>query len=229
MTVLPSVALLLPAGSFTPTGAVIVAVFEIVPEPLAVAVTVKVAVPPESRSPRARLPLPLAGQADPALATQVQVALVSDAPGSCRSPSPGHRRRPRVRRDDRVGHRAVLVDPGHAVGLGDRQVRRRRDDRVASVALLFPAGSFTPTGAVIVAVLEIVPDPARRRGDREGRRAAARAGHALAMFPLPLAGQLDPALAVQVQVAPVTAPGSCRSPSRRSPPTGPRSTRRWCR
>jgi hypothetical protein len=32
MTVLLSVALLLPAGSFTPTGAAIVAVFEIVPE-----------------------------------------------------------------------------------------------------------------------------------------------------------------------------------------------------
>jgi hypothetical protein len=42
-----------------------------------------------------------------------------------------------------------------------------------SVALLLPAGSFTPTGAAIVAVLEIVPDPLDRRRDGEGRRAAA--------------------------------------------------------
>ena len=80
MTVLASVAELLPAGSFVPTGAVMVAVLEIVPDPLAVAVTVKVAVPPESRfTEAARLPLPLAGQLDPALAAQVQLALVTVA------------------------------------------------------------------------------------------------------------------------------------------------------
>ena len=43
MTVLLSVALLLPAGSLNPTGAAMVAVFEIVPDPLAVAVTKQVA------------------------------------------------------------------------------------------------------------------------------------------------------------------------------------------
>ena len=59
MTVLLSVALLLPAGSFTPTGAVIVAVFVIVPAPLAVAVTVNVTAPPLRRSTlAARFPLP---------------------------------------------------------------------------------------------------------------------------------------------------------------------------
>jgi len=80
MTVLASVAELLPAGSLVPTGAVIVAVFEIVPDPLAVAVTVKVAVPPESRfTPAETLPVPLAGQLDPALAAQVQLALVTVA------------------------------------------------------------------------------------------------------------------------------------------------------
>jgi hypothetical protein len=80
MTVLLSVAVLLPAGSFTPTGAAIVAVLEIVPEPLAVAVTVKVAVPPESSVTLALMfPLPLAGQLEPALAVQVQVAPVSAA------------------------------------------------------------------------------------------------------------------------------------------------------
>jgi len=80
MTVLLSVALLFPAGSFVPTGAAMVAVLEIVPDPLAVAVTVKVADPPESRfTDAARLPLPLAGQTDPALAVQVHVAPVTDA------------------------------------------------------------------------------------------------------------------------------------------------------
>ena len=75
MTVLLSVAELLPAGSFTPPGAVIVAEFVMVPEPLAVAVTVKVAVPPLSRLTAAEMfPLPLAGQTEPAVAEQVQVA-----------------------------------------------------------------------------------------------------------------------------------------------------------
>ena len=80
MTVLASVAELLPAGSLIPTGAAIVAVLEMVPDPLAVAVTVNVAVPPESSVTLALMfPLPLAGQVEPALAVQVQVALVSDA------------------------------------------------------------------------------------------------------------------------------------------------------
>jgi hypothetical protein len=45
---------------------------------------------------------------------------------------------------------------------------------LASVAELLPAGSFTPTGAAIVAVLASVPVAARRDGrrDRERRRAA---------------------------------------------------------
>ncbi len=80
MTVLLSVALLLPAGSFTPTGAVMVAVLVSVPVPVTVAVTVKVAVPPLSRSTLALMsPAPLAGQAEPPLALQVQVAPVSCA------------------------------------------------------------------------------------------------------------------------------------------------------
>jgi len=75
MTVFASVAELLPAGSLMPPGAAIVAVLLIVPAPLAVAVTVKVALPPLSRSTlAARFPLPLAGQTDPPLAAQVQVA-----------------------------------------------------------------------------------------------------------------------------------------------------------
>ncbi len=78
MTVLLSVALLLPAGSFTPTGAEMVAVLLMVPVPLAVAVTVNVAAPPLSRSTLAvMLPAPLAGHTEPAVAAQVQVAPLS--------------------------------------------------------------------------------------------------------------------------------------------------------
>src|ERR687887_1019937 len=75
ITVLLSVALLLPAGSFVPAGAVTVAVFVIgLAPPMTVAVAVKVAVPPDSRLTEAdRLPEPLAGQLEPADATQVQV------------------------------------------------------------------------------------------------------------------------------------------------------------
>src|ERR671931_1350248 len=75
MTVLLSVALLSPAGSLTPAGAATDAVFVIVPElAVTVAVAVKVALPPLSRSMLAAiLPLPLAGQLDPAEAAHVQV------------------------------------------------------------------------------------------------------------------------------------------------------------
>ncbi len=94
MTVLLSVAELLPAGSFTPTGAVMVAVLVIVPVPVTVAVTVKVAVPPLSRSTVALMsPAPLAGQTEPAVAAQVQVA-----PLSC------------------AGNRSVTVAPVTALG-----------------------------------------------------------------------------------------------------------------
>src|SRR5437016_5569800 len=78
MTVLLSVAELFPAGSFTPAGAVTVATLVSVPVPVTVAVAVKVAVPPTSRLMLAfRLPLPLAGQLDPADAAHVQVTPVS--------------------------------------------------------------------------------------------------------------------------------------------------------
>src|SRR6267378_2561089 len=78
MTVLLSVALLLPAGSLVPAGAVTVAVFVIVPVPVTVAVAVNVAVPPLSRLTLAfRLPLPLAGQLEPAEAAHVHVTLAT--------------------------------------------------------------------------------------------------------------------------------------------------------
>src|SRR2546426_51771 len=73
MTVLLSVAELFPAGSLVPAGAAIDAVLVIVPEaPVTVALAVNVAVPPANRLTAAlRLPLPLAGQLDPAEAAHV--------------------------------------------------------------------------------------------------------------------------------------------------------------
>ncbi len=81
IVVLLSVALLLPAGSFTPTGAVMVAVLLRVPVPLTVAVSVNVTLPPLGRSTVVLMsPAPdAAAQAAPALGAQVQVAAVSCA------------------------------------------------------------------------------------------------------------------------------------------------------
>src|SRR6266550_2469457 len=81
MTVLLSVALLFPAGSLVPAGAVIIAVFVIVPEPaVTVAVAVNVTVPPLKRFTKAlMLPLPLAGQLEPTEAAHVQVTELSCA------------------------------------------------------------------------------------------------------------------------------------------------------
>src|SRR5438445_715933 len=80
LTVSVSVALLLPGvGSVTPIGAAMVAVLAL--GPLALSPTrrssVLVAVPPLTRLTEAeRLPLPLAGQLDPAEAAQVQAPTV---------------------------------------------------------------------------------------------------------------------------------------------------------
>src|SRR5712691_6793830 len=161
ITVLLSVALLLPAGSLVPAGAVTVATFMIGLEPpVTVAVAVNVTVPPASRLTLAlRSPLPLAGQLDPADAAQVHVT-----PETC------------------GGKLSVTVAPTTALGpaLLATIVYVRLEPRgtvvtpsvfamarsavgmiwvLLSVALLSPAGSFTPAGAVTLAVLLIVPLP----------------------------------------------------------------------
>ena len=83
VTVVRSVAVLLPGvGSVTVPGSVMVAVLEIVPvaEAMTVAVIVKVAVPPGANVTAAdMLPLPDAGQLEPALAEHVHVAPLSEA------------------------------------------------------------------------------------------------------------------------------------------------------
>jgi hypothetical protein len=153
-------------------------VFEIVPDPLAVAVTVKVAVPPRKQvTDAARSPLPLAGQTEPALAAQVHVAPAQRSPGSCRSPSRRDREGPAF--DATIVY--VTVPPWFTPVTPSVLVIERSAvgamTVLPSVALLFPAGSFTPTGAATVAVLEIVPEPLDRRRDvkvavppRAGRR-----------------------------------------------------------
>src|SRR5439155_17788805 len=83
LTVSLSVALLLPGvRSVTPTGAAMVAVLAMEPValPATVALTVNVAVPPLSKFTLAEmLPLPLAGQLEPTLATQLQLPNVRPA------------------------------------------------------------------------------------------------------------------------------------------------------
>ena len=71
-----------------------------------------------------------------------------------------------------------------------------------------PAGSFVPTGAVTVAVLLIVPEPAVTVAVavKVAVPPTSRLTGAL-MFPEPLAGQLDPAEAAQVQVTPESCAG----------------------
>src|SRR5919198_3180806 len=74
ITVLLSVALLFPAGSFVPAGAATDAVFVIVPEPVTVPVTVNVTDwPARTSTVSFRFPLPLAGQLDSPDGTHVQV------------------------------------------------------------------------------------------------------------------------------------------------------------
>src|SRR5438132_41794 len=78
---------------------------------------------------------------------------------------------------------------------------------VLSVAELFPAGSFTPAGAVTVATLVSVPAPVT--GAVAVKVAVPPASRlTLAFkFPLPLAGQLDPAEAAHVHVTPLSCAG----------------------
>src|SRR5437660_241022 len=71
--------LLCGVGSVTPAGAAMVAVLLMVPlaAPATVALTVKVTLPPRSEERRvAMVPLPLAGQLEPAEAAQVQAPKV---------------------------------------------------------------------------------------------------------------------------------------------------------
>ncbi len=208
MTVLLSVALLLPAGSLVPTGALIVAVLLMVPAPVAVAVTVNVALPPLSRSTVAlRSPAPLAGQDEPGVAAQVQVAPLNCAGITSVTVAPVTALGPALLATMvyvTVPPWLTLVSPSVLViarsAVGVMTV-------LPSVAALLPAGSFTPTGAVTVAVLEMVPVPLAVAVTVNVAVPPLSRSTVAARLPAPLAGQTEPPLAVQVQVAPLSCAG----------------------
>src|SRR3990172_10508769 len=78
-----------------------------------------------------------------------------------------------------------------------------------SVALLFPAGSLIPAGAVTDAVFVIVPDPAVTVAITVNVAVPPLVRSTSAFrFPLPLAGQAEPPVGAQVQVAPVSSAGN---------------------
>src|SRR5712691_3262162 len=210
ITVLLSVALLLPAGSLVPAGAVTVATFMIGLEPpVTVAVAVNVTVPPASRLTLAlRSPLPLAGQLDPADAAQVHVTPESCAGKTSFTVAPTTPLGPALL--------ATIVYVRLAPWLTDVTPSVFVIDRSAvgvitvllSVALLFPAGSFTPAGAVTdaVFVIGLAPPVTVAVAVNVAVPLASRLMLALRL-PLPLAGQLDPADAAQVQVTPESCAG----------------------
>ena len=156
------VALLFPdGGSLTPLGGAIVAVFDSVPVAFAdsVPVTVNVTEPPAARSTlSARSPLPLAAHAEPGDAAQVHVAPVSATGSTSVTVAPVTALGPALL--------AVIVYVAARPGTGGPELSTFVMLRSAvgviavlsSVALLFAGdGSVTPPGAVIVAVLLIVP------------------------------------------------------------------------
>src|SRR6267378_5968373 len=90
-----------------------------------------------------------------------------------------------------------------------------------SVAELLPAGSFTPAGAVTVAVFVIVPVPVTVA---VAVKVAVPPLSRLTLafkFPLPLAGQLEPADAAHVHVTPETCAGKLSVTVAPATPLGP--------
>ena len=82
---------------------------------------------------------------------------------------------------------------------------------VSVEVLLAPVGSLLPTGAATVAVLTSEPVAVGRDGAGHRERRCAGDGEVdtvALMLPLPDAGQLEPAVAVHVQVTPVSVAGN---------------------
>ncbi len=208
MTVLLSVARLLPAGSFTPTGAVMLAWLVMVPLPLTVAVAVNVALPPESRFTAALMsPAPAAGQTEPALAVQVQVTPLSCAGNRSVTVAPVTALGPLL-----VATMVyVTVPPWFTATRPSVLVIARSAVAVItvllSVAELLPAGSFTPGGAAIVAVLLTGPVPVAVAVMVNVAAPPARRSTLAVRSPAPLAGQAEPPVATQVHVAAVNCAG----------------------
>ena len=173
--------------------------------------TVNVAVPPTGRSTAAlMLPLPDAGHVAPPAAEHVQVAPVSAAGNVSATFEPGAAEGP--------AFEATIVYvtgvPGTSVAAPSVLVIDRSADGVnvsVSVAeLSAPLGSLLPAGAAIVAMLTNDPVAVGEMGAvtvNVAVPATARSTLAL-MLPLPDAGQLEPAEAEHVQVAPTIDAGN---------------------
>src|SRR5919198_1251548 len=209
IAVLLSVALLLPAGSFTPAGAATDAVLTIgLAPPVTVPVAVNVAVPPDNRLTLAlRFPEPLAGQLEPADAAHVHVTLETCAGKLSVTVAPMTPLGPllvativyvRLEPSGTVVTPSVFVIDRSAVGT---------TCVLLSVALLLPGGSLVPAGAVTDAVFVIVPVPVTVAVAVNVAVPPLRRFTLAFRLPLPDAGQLDPADAAQVQVTPFTCAG----------------------
>ena len=199
--------------SVTPSGAETAAVLLSVPvAPAAMAVvTVKVAEAPTGRSTLLLIdPLPDAGHTAPPVVAHVHVivdtpagiASVTDAPSTLAGP-------------ELVTTTVYVVDwPGTAVEVPSVLLMVRSVCGVTTVTsvaeLLAGVGSVIEPGSVIAAVLVMVP-VAEALTVAEMENVAVPPGTSVTdadTLPLPDAGQEDPALAEQVQVAPESAAGT---------------------
>jgi hypothetical protein len=208
-----SVAVLLPGvGSVTEAGAEIVAVFARLPVAVAamVAVIVNVAVPPGARVTDAlMLPLPDAGQVEPAEAVHVQVPADSTAGSVSATVAAVAVEGPAF--EATIVY--VTVVPGTSVVEPSVLVidRSAVGTRVSvSVAVLLAAvGSVIPAATAAVAVLANDPVAVAEMVAVNVNVAVPLGSRSteVLMLPLPDAGQVEPADAVHVQVAPDNVPG----------------------
>jgi hypothetical protein len=205
--------LLAPVGSLLPAGAATLAV--LTNEPVAfeeiVAVTVNVAVPEMARLMLAlMLPLPDAGQLEPAVAEQLHVALVSVAGNESVTVAPLITDGPAF--DATIVY--VTPCPGTADAAPSVFVIDKSPVGVnvsVSVAELFAGvGSVTAAGTATVAVLTRLPVAIVEIVDvRVNVAVPPGASVTVAlMLPLPEAGQVEPAEAAHVHVAPARLAGN---------------------
>jgi hypothetical protein len=152
-------------------------------------------------------PAPDAGQLDPADAAHVQVTPVSAAGNTSATVAPVTAVGPAF--DAAIVY--VTGCPGTAPPELFTFVMPRSAVGVMtvllSVAELFPAGSLVPAGAVTVAVFVIVPAPLAVAVTVTVAVPPLSRFTLAPMFPLPAAGQLEPADAAQVQVTELSCAG----------------------
>ena len=226
-SVVVSIALLfVEVGSVTPLGTETVAVFDNTPDAVGemFAVRVYVAVEPTARlTVSLMLPVPLAAHVAPDVATQVQVAPVSEAGSESATVAPTRFDGPAL--DATIVY--VMVVPAESVTWPSVLVMDRSAFplRVSvSVAELLPGvGSVRPPGIVAVAVLTSVPVAFAAMLAVSVKVAVAPTGRftEALMLPVPLAGQEPPPAPTQVHVAPLSALGSVSATVRPVTADGP--------